>query len=268
MAKIKYILIITPFIVFTISCEKPFDFSPYDTPSSKSKELNANNIKQISKISTSNKNNICFAIISDSHIEYDLLKKSIKQINNDKQIQFVIHLGDITTNGLQNEFEWANKQLEQLEVPYIVVIGNHDYLSNGSIVYQKIFGAHSFSFITNNTKFVIFDNVVWENNNSYPNFDWLNNNLSDNNKYNQIFVFSHIPPFSDQFDDYCRNKYYNIMQANNVSCSFHGHIHCYSFEKHQENNKTWYFTADDITSKNYYKVTFCDTTFNIQAMSF
>jgi len=261
-------LLISVLFLFT-SCNL-FDYSSYEVPDLDEDEINLNtkNSKKISKIDISNTDTFCFALIADSHIEYDKLEKVIRHINHDKSISFVIHLGDMTDGGIQKEYCWANNRMSGLKIPYIVIIGNHDYLCNGDKIYNKMFGKSSFSFVFHDTKFVCFDNIVWENNNTYPNFNWLNTNLSDYNQYKQVFVFSHIPPFADQFDEYCRNTFTNIITSNNVSCTFHGHVHSYSFNQYYENSNCWCFTADYIKSRVYYKVYVSESTFNIASVEF
>ena len=256
-------------LLFCTSCNS-FDFSPYEVPNleENEKNLNIKNIEKISKINITNNDTFYFAIIADTHIEYSILEEAIKQINNDKDILFVIHLGDMTDGGLYKEFHWTNDKMSKLKIPYVMIIGNHDYLSNGNLIYKQMYGASSFTFAFNKTKFVCFDDIIWENNNTYPDFNWLNNNLSVNQLYNHVFVFSHIPPFSDQFDEYCENTFNHFITLNNVRCSFHGHIHYYSFEQHYNNSNTWYFTAAYIKARNYYKVYVSDSTFQIQTVPF
>lgn len=91
-----------------------------------------------------------FAIITDLHVgegyndygeegyedqggvDYEITRKlieAIEKINSRKEaynIKFVAVLGDITDSGERSEFEKARELLEQLEVPYVPVIGNHD----------------------------------------------------------------------------------------------------------------------------------------------
>jgi len=265
---LKYCFIIAFLFLFT-SCQ-PFDFNPYDiTRLEKNEEnLNAKNIKKISKINMQDIDTFSFALIADTHIEYSILEEAINQINNDKSILFVIHLGDITDGGLYKEFHWTNDKMSKLNIPYVMLTGNHDYLSNGHSIYNQMYGESSFVFSFNKTKFVCFNNVVWENNNTYPDFNWLNNNLSDNKLYDHIFVLSHIPPFSDQFDKYCESVFNKILTTNKVKLSIHGHVHCYSYKQYYNNSSTLYFTADDIKGRNYYKISVTKSTFNIQQVPF
>ena len=263
----KYNSIIT-FLFLCISCDL-FNFSPHEVPfiSENEKNLNTKNIGKISEINIANTDSFCFAVIADTHTEYSILEDAVRQINKDENILFVIHLGDLTDGGQYNEFHWTNDKMSKLIIPYIMTIGNHDYLSNGKLIYDEMYNSSSFTFAFNKTKFVCFDNVIWENNNTYPDFYWLNNNLSDYKFYNHVFVFSHIPPFSDQFDEYCESAFNNILASNNVKLSLHGHVHCYTFEQHYNSN-TWYFTADDIKGRSYYKISVTDSAFNVQSVPF
>ena len=254
---------------FCTSCN-PFDFSPYDSPylADGKEDLNAKNIEKISKIEKADTNYFCFAIISDSHIDYSTLEEAVTHINNDKEILFVIHLGDMTDCGLSKEYQWTNEKMLKLNIPYIMVIGNHDYRSNGKLIYNEKYGPSSFTFTFNKTKFVCFDDVVWENNNTYPDFEWLEKSLSDNDRYNQTFVFSHIPPFSDQFDTYCESTYNKIITSHNIALSAHGHNHNYSLDQHYNKGNEWYLVSSYITNRIYHKVYVSNSTFKIENVSF
>jgi len=96
------------------------------------------------------------------------------------------------------------------------------------VVYQQMFGSYNYSFVFNQNKFIIFDDIVWESNKN-PDFNWLSKQLSDNEKFKQVFVIAHIPPFTDQFDANMEQTYKTLMSDNNVQLSIHGHVHSYSF---------------------------------------
>ena len=55
----------------------------------------------------------------------------MRHANGRDDIDFVIHGGDYTEFGVTKEFEWAVERLNQLRVPYVGLIGNHDILGNG-----------------------------------------------------------------------------------------------------------------------------------------
>ena len=47
----------------------------------------------------------------------------------------------MTDFGLTKEFQWQRDIMQKLDVPYVVIIGNHDCLGTGVSSYEKIFGA-------------------------------------------------------------------------------------------------------------------------------
>lgn len=73
------------------------------------------------------------AQITDTHISLDVpareadLEKCISQINElDPLPQLVVHTGDVSHNGLLEEYEVASKHLHALKVPWFVLVGNKD----------------------------------------------------------------------------------------------------------------------------------------------
>jgi 3',5'-cyclic-AMP phosphodiesterase len=257
------------FLLHLISC-RPFELSPYEIPPLDESEtnLNAKNIGMIISGEQASGDSFVFAIIADTHVEYHLLKEVVRRINKDPDIRFVMHLGDMTDGGLYKEFHWTNEEMSELHVPYIMVIGNHDYLSNGELIYSKMYGPGSFTFTYHKTRFVCFDDVIWENENTSPDFNWLRSALSDHILYRNIFVFSHIPPFADQFNDENESRFTQALTSARVDCSFHGHNHVYTFGPHYSNSPTLYFVADYLKRRHYYKVHVADTSFSVEAVSF
>ncbi len=71
--------------------------------------------------------------VSDTHISNDFpqrlldLEKCIQAINElEKQPEVVIHTGDISHDGLGEEYHSARKALDKLNAPYFVMAGNRD----------------------------------------------------------------------------------------------------------------------------------------------
>lgn len=73
-----------------------FEYSPYDDDLNTSiRNSNLKNISRIQNILTEvEADSFDFALISDSHSDYDDLHKVVKKINNNSDIKFTIHLGD------------------------------------------------------------------------------------------------------------------------------------------------------------------------------
>ena len=249
-------------VVFISGCEKVFDYSPYNA-NIKNKNLTNINLEKINEINTDTCHFFKFAIIADNHFHYDRLKSIVNHINKNSGISFVLHAGDMTDRGVLKEYEFFYDIIKKVNVPYLTVIGNHDYRSNGEDIYKQIFGKLNYSFAFNNCKFIMFDDVFWESNKT-PDFNWLETELSDNGLYQQVFVIAHIPPYSDQFDTYNENIYKNLLEENNVRLSIHGHNHSYYYDE-AYNDGVKYLVVNDIMDYSYCIVTVnSDTTFNIE----
>ena len=74
--------------------------------------------------------NIKFVHLSDTHIGSatgaDDLRRTVKDINDNKEIQFVIITGDITEFGSDEEIKLAKQILDNLNKPWHIVPGNND----------------------------------------------------------------------------------------------------------------------------------------------
>jgi 3',5'-cyclic-AMP phosphodiesterase len=230
----KRIFLIVIVLTFFLGCDSPFSYSPFETNLSES--LRNTTQKQLERItSTDTASNFVFkiALLSDTHYHYDDLKDAISHINRDPQVSFTIVTGDITENGLKKEFELFHQIMTRLHKPYLTIIGNHDYLSNGGLVYEQMFGNFNYSFHFGGVRFVMFDNVIWESNKA-ADYEWLSNTLSDagqltENSFpqrNHTIVFSHIPPFDGQLTEK-REEFHSLLTENHVMLSVHGHKHEY-----------------------------------------
>jgi predicted phosphodiesterase len=259
---VNKILMFTIVLFIFTGCEDMFDFSPYESSiQDEYKNTTLNNLERIKKLETKD-STIKFAVISDSHNDYDDLKAAIKSINNNPEILFVLHTGDFTDLGLLKEYEIFHDIMSGLSVPYLTVIGNHDYRSNGGKIYEDMFGDYNYTFSYNNNKFILFDNVLWESNNK-PDSVWLQKELSNPILYDHIFVLSHMPPFSDQFDDQQEDRYKNLMSSNEITLSLHGHYHTFSSEeKYQDGVK--YIVVPRSKEKSYIIISAHQNSVNVE----
>jgi 3',5'-cyclic AMP phosphodiesterase CpdA len=215
-------------------CDNPFSFSPFEARvPGELRNTTEKNLRMIEAIENSNDSIFSVALLSDTHYHFDNLRDAVKDINARNDIAFIIVTGDISENGLQKEFELFHRIMAGSNRPYLTVIGNHDYLSNGAEVYRQIFGPFNYSFTFHHVKFVMWDNVLWESN-KYPDWEWLVKALSEpggekegGSSYHHIIPFSHIPPFDGQLLADAAD-FHELLKANKVTVSIHGHKHAYS----------------------------------------
>jgi 3',5'-cyclic-AMP phosphodiesterase len=182
------------------SCKELFQYSPNEVRlEEEEKNLNQKNIAKLQAIPAQDQ--IKFVVIGDSQRFYDDLDDFVTNINLQTGISFVLLNGDISDFGLNKEFKWINRILKKLTIPYFAVIGNHDMLANGRLIYKEMFGEENFSFTYGGYKFIGLNTNSQETgfDGSIPDLPWLEKEL--NSAYKQAFVFSHVPPFSGQFDE-------------------------------------------------------------------
>jgi Icc protein len=86
--------------------------------------------------------------ISDIHVgedgvTLDDLRKALDRIEKkaeNAQSPILVVTGDLTTEGLREEYEGFSSAIEGLSIPYVVIPGNHDERNYGSAVFEELFG--------------------------------------------------------------------------------------------------------------------------------
>lgn len=233
----KYFKVTVVFAVLQIllfSCEK-FDYSPYEIRLSEDmRDLNRKHITRILSQDNSPVDTLKFVITSDTQGFYAHNDALVNHINQQKDIKFVLHNGDITDFGLLKEHEWIHDSFKKLKAPYVTVIGNHDATGNGKDLYKAMYGEFDFSFVTAERKFIFLNTNHWEFEGKVPDLDWLEQQLIDSEQYKQVFVLSHIQPIDGAFGIDKIDRYKKLVSKHNVTLSVHGHGHSFYFGKKNE----------------------------------
>ena len=100
-----------------------------------------------------------YAFVTDTHVGVssgeDDLKITVKDINNQKDIDFVLITGDVTEMGTKGEIAIAKKVLSSLKRPWYAIPGNHDtgWSESGGVDFIKAFG-DKFTFDHNGYRFI------------------------------------------------------------------------------------------------------------------
>lgn len=193
------------------------------------KNLNAINIDKIAKLTP--KTDFDFILMGDTQRFYDELEEFVGHANGLTDVEFILVDGDLVDFGLNREYNWIAEKFARLNKPYVAVIGNHDMLANGRRIYNEMFGAEEFTFWYGGNKFICLNtnSREVEYDGSLPNMPFLKKELADTSARN-IFVLSHVPPFSGDFDSTLQKPFADALAAQpRVRLSMHGHDHSYSF---------------------------------------
>ncbi|MBR1402048.1 MAG: metallophosphoesterase [Prevotella sp.] len=215
-------------VALTVSCGSWFDTHPYDVHFHGVTGINDRQIKTIEE-RFAEKDTLRIAFISDTHGWYSDMTDEIADLNNQRDIDFVVHCGDLTDTGTSKEYEWARHLLERLDYPYVALIGNHDFLGTGDQAYQVMFGRLDFSFIVSHIKFVCLNTNATEYDYmaAVPNFDFMEEEMArDTARFNRTVLVMHAPPYSDQFNNnVCKafRRYLDLFPG--LMCCVYGHNH-------------------------------------------
>ncbi len=244
-------------LVFMFAACEMIDYHPYDAKVRGEKHVNAHNIEEIEKLCL-NKETIRFAAISDSQRWYDETDDFVKHINSRSDVDFVIHTGDMSDFGITDEFLLQRDMLNELHVPYVVIIGNHDNVGSGRETYKTVFGEVNFSFIAGRTKFVCLDTNSWENDyfEDIPNFGFIKKELkSRTEEYDKSVVCMHVRPLADEFNNNVADLFhYYTKQFPRLQFCLAGHEHRLSETEPFEDGVKYYLNTC-INDRVYYLFT-------------
>jgi 3',5'-cyclic AMP phosphodiesterase CpdA len=101
-----------------------------------------------------------FLLISDTHIggqfNEEMFYKGV-EIANQSDVDFLIHCGDLTSDGTLAQYELSKMYLEKItKKPFLIVPGNHDGANVGDLLWEEIIGTRYFVHTDEEKKVKIF----------------------------------------------------------------------------------------------------------------
>lgn len=180
-----------------------FEYHPYDLDVSGPTDINRTNIGIIER-SMQGKNEFSFAVISDTQRWYDETEDAVKAINNRNDIDFVLHTGDLSDFGAKLEMVKQRDILNKLKVPYVCILGNHDCVATGELLFNKIFGPNNFAFSAGNIRFICLNTnaLEFDYSEAVPDFGFISDQIANFPETAQkTIVAMHAGPYSEQFNN-------------------------------------------------------------------
>lgn len=176
-----------------------------------------------------------FAVVGDVQRGFDEARDAVARLNQIEDLAFVVQVGDFSDCGRADEFETMAAVFSRLRVPWFVAVGNHDLLGNGGTIFDALFGPRSTAFTHLRTRFVLLDTNSREYGfaGGVPDLGWLEAQLAPGPDHDRAVVFSHVPPWSGDFDPALRDAFVSLLAEAGVALSFHGHDHTYLAEVHE-----------------------------------
>lgn len=215
-------------VLLLTSCGEAFDVHPYDVDIKGPTGHNGRSVETIER-QLSAKDTVRIAFISDTHAWYKESRDEVDALNRRDDIDFVIHCGDLTDTGTSKEYEWSNGILSGLKVPYVALIGNHDFLGTGDQAYKVLYGPMNFSFIVSRVKIVCLNTNATEYDYvaAVPDFDFMEHEVTTATEmFDRTVLVMHAPPYSDQFNNnVCKafRRYLDLFPG--LLCCVYGHNH-------------------------------------------
>lgn len=268
--KLKILFLIS--IIFLVACEDMFDYSTYVVDfEGENKDVNQTNIERLLEKDVNDTIRIAFT--GDTHRFYDEFEGFVNAVNNvnkNNPFDFVIHAGDIADFGLPQQYLWGNSFLLNLDIPYFVVLGNHDMVGNGSLAYSEMFGNFNFSFIYSDIKFVFINTNSREFsfNGEVPDINWLDSQLQASDDFTNAVVIFHVPPMDADFDSTLEEDFHTIIaKYDNVLFTIHGHLHGHEVYYPYKDN-ILYINVYGVENKKFNVISITDDNFEIETYEF
>ena len=258
--KIGYKIITSTMLIFTFcmltaGCDL-IEYHPYDGNIDGPTQVNATNIARIHAL-CDHKDTIRFILMGDTQRWYDETEDFVNHVNQRNDIDFVIHGGDISDFGMKKEFLWIHDIMDDLHVPYVAIIGNHDILGCGDKIFEQLYGNQNYSFIVNRIKFLCLSTNALEYDYSHPipDFNYIQSELADSCNYDRTVIAMHAPPFSEQFNSNANQEFgYFVRRFPGILCRLHAHNHTARIANLYDDG-ILYYGCDNIKKKSYFLFT-------------
>ncbi len=115
------------------------------------------NIKAILAKQVQAREGFDFVVIGDSRDGADVFDRLLSRAKAFNPL-FILHTGDLVSNGQPSEYETYEKQLGSVDIPILHLPGNHDVRS-GSDLYRKYVGEPNWFFDLGNIRIIGLDNA-------------------------------------------------------------------------------------------------------------
>lgn len=164
-----------------------------------------------------------FLAFGDTHDEYDDLERSVA-IMNQTDARLALIAGDLCDRGTLQEFEWSGELYRGLSMPFFTAIGNHDEISDGVKIYERMYGVRDYSFRHGGLKFVLFDSNTLENP-AAPNRDWIDQQIRERGDDKVVLVTHQSVTEPNDVEGGTTREYYDqLLASGDVALVVHGHL--------------------------------------------
>lgn len=200
-------------------------------------------------IAKDKKDDISILLVSDTGSNNLVLKKVLAQAQSTNKYDFIMYLGDFTTNASITAYYWMLDDIYPLVkgTPFYTIPGNHDITRRVGLTrkhfkdkafYETIMGQRYYWFGYGNTLFITLDSS--DESLDDIQLTWLDDTLKKiRPMFKNCIIFGHVPPINsrpDFFEDHITTaestkKFEAIVKKYKINAMFFGHVHFYSQAK-------------------------------------
>lgn len=189
---------------------------------------------QLERLKAHPPNDLTFAVLGDSRGSRRVFPALLKQVTEDPEVAFVIHLGDLVEKPDLDQYRLFFRQVrEHFPGMFLVTVGNHELTNDGRPLYRQLFGPENYAFSLGEAYFIIFDNARPDSL-TEANLEWLTRELEAARAYPWRLVFLHVPLFDPRGGEHrhCLSPKWGrylagLFREHGISHIFAGHIHGY-----------------------------------------
>jgi hypothetical protein len=186
----------------------------------------------ISTIKAADPENFTFAVFGDNKGNRTIFEPLLHHVNKNTEIVFAIDVGDLVSDGKRGHYRrFLHQVRENLAIPLITAVGNHDLNNGSSNSYQEIFGPTYYAFQVGQSDFIVLDATA-ESGFDQAERQWLENELRRSQISKVRFIFMHVPPFDPRGNGFnkClrekdRSDLLDLFRRYKVTHLFASHIH-------------------------------------------
>jgi 3',5'-cyclic AMP phosphodiesterase CpdA len=240
-------------LVTAVSCSEVFEYHPNEIRlEAHQTDLTAKNLQRIAAQTPTD--TVRFILMGDTQRFYDHIQDFVSSAKRQK-VDFIIHTGDISDFGMAQEFKWVHELMSELPQPYLTVVGNHDLLATGPLIYEQMYGDQNYSFTYGDFNFILLNTNSREYSfdGSIPDINWLQQQLNSTQK--QSVVIGHIPPFDSDFDPVLESIFARTLnESQKVNLALFGHKHT-NYEGEPYEDGVTYHVSNSMKGRNYSVIT-------------
>lgn len=243
-------------LLLTASCQDIFEVSPNSAPL-RTTGHNAQHITRIQQSLAQGRDTLRIAVLGDVQRCFDETAQCIAHLNAQKEADFVVQVGDFTQYGLRQEYESMYDIFSGLYCPWVVVVGNHDLISNGDQVYRKLFGPMDFCFEAAGRRFIFANTNSREFNfdGRVPDMGFVQQSLRMP-AGQQGVLFIHVPPYHPDTDQALMPEWTAwAAETPGLQAVLFGHVHIVTERQIPANTGKRYFSAPWIGRRSYVMLT-------------